>query len=190
MYKFRIPNKPIRAGVRFLDTISKDSICDAKLNGWRTLIGKFNGKLHFLTRTNKKQNVTKLFFDVFHDLPEGCELDAEWLNPSRIKAINSEFNLNLPLINVMSVFDIRWWDGKYLANKRLTERRSLSYYKNLPEIGLDDILSTSYPVVKAIASTNVKDFYDLQTHYAISEGVVIKKASGGLKSKWFKVKYK
>lgn len=192
MYRFQKPNKPIRAGINFLDTVDDRSTCDIKFDGFRTEVGKFD-KLHFFSREDGKQKVTNEWPDIFNNLiPEGCELDVEWLNPTRIKAINTHYNLNLPLLNIMVVFDVRWYDGKYLLKKSLKDRRAIPVYANLPEISIENILETDLKVVKvpSVPGNKAKQFYDLQTTHWISEGLVIKRLLGDLKSTWFKIKYR
>lgn len=193
MYQWREPNKPIRAGYDYLNMVDDRSVCDIKFDGWRTEIGKFNGSLHHFSRQNGVQKLPEDLQEICNDLlPEGCELDVEWLNPTRIKAINTMYNSNLPQISVLSVFDVRWWNGKYLAQTPLGDRRALSIYSQFPSIQLEEILEGKIRIFRTpcVLGSQAKKFYNVQKKHLISEGMVIKKLNGGLNANWFKVKYR
>lgn len=191
-WRFIEPNKPIRASEDFLGDIDSRYIIDAKLDGWRTEIVKRNGELSFLSRANKAHDMPEELVEQFDDLPEGMALDAEWINHTRIKAINSEHNTRLPRVNILVVFDVRWSQHRYIANVPLSKRREIEFYRNLKKTTIDRLLEHDNAVFQAISvnGNNVKQFYSKQKETMISEGIVIKRSDGGLSAPWYKVKYR
>lgn len=191
-WRFIEPNKPIRANEDFLVEVDHRYTVDAKLDGWRTEIVKKDGKLSFLSRSNRVHDIPDKLIRQFHDLPEGMALDAEWINHTRIKAINSEHNVRLPMVNIVVVFDVRWFQHRYMASMPLSERREIIFYKNLPKIAINELLEHDNAVFQAISvnGKEVKKFYSKQKETIISEGIVIKRSDSGLSSPWYKVKYR
>lgn len=191
-WRFITPNKPIRANEDFLNGLTKDHVLDSKLDGWRVEICNINGVLQFISRHNKKLNIPPKLALKFSSLPYGMGLDAEWLNSSRIKSINTEFGLKLPTIDNIVVFDVRWVDYKFQASVPLLDRRNNPYYQDLPEESLDGLLQSTNQVFKAISTTGnkAKQFYKKQTKRMISEGIVIKKSDSKLNDSWYSVKYR
>lgn len=191
-WRFIEPNKPIRASDDFLDDIDNKYIIDAKLDGWRTEIVKQNGELLFLSRRNRLHEVPKEIKTCFQFMPEGMALDTEWINRTKIKSINTNLSINLPLVDNIVVFDVRWVNGRYIASTPLADRRAIDFYRNLPTIDLANLLSHDMKVFQAISCKGgeARDFYHMQTDYAISEGIVVKRSDGGLSGNWYKVKYR
>ena len=191
MRRFIEPNKPIRTNEGFLDEIDDSYVADVKLDGWRTEISKFNNELHYLSRVNKPLDVPTELRNYFQkNLPEGMIIDAEWINKSRLKAINTHHGSSLPILDCMVIFDIKWMDGKYIAGKTLSERRDISFYKNLPVIDLDNIKDNTVYQTISVTGDNSKKLYDIQKTQPLSEGIVLKRKSGKLDSNWYKIRYR
>jgi len=191
-WKFITPNKPISASDDFLNNLDDKYIIDIKIDGWRTEIIK-ESKNKFISRHNNKYDMPEKLSDHFKTMPDGMALDAEWINKSRIKAINSEFGFNLPLIDCIVVFDVRWLNGKFILNMPLTARREIPYYKNLQELDVNTVMDHNNCVFKMKScegKDSLKLFNSLKDNSIISEGVVVKRKDGGLKSNWYKVKYR
>lgn len=191
MIRFIEPNKPIRTNEEFLDEIDNSYIVDTKLDGWRIEIRKINGEIHSVSRTNKNYDLPHILKDQFYDkLPEGMGIDAEWINKSRLKAINTIHGTKIPLVDCIVLFDIRWMNGKYISAKTLDERREIDFYKNLPIVDINNIENGLVCKVCSSSGNKSKQFYKKQKSSILSEGLVIKKKSGNLDSPWYKVKYR
>jgi len=186
------PNKPIRAGDDFLEDINDKYIVDAKLDGWRLEICKFDGEIKIHSRTNKPRELPLELINQLKKMPEGMSLDCEWINQSRIKAINTSLNVDLPLVDNLIVFDIRWLNGRYIAKMPLAERRQIKFYAKLLKTDLNGLFSANHRIFQAIHTKGgkAKSFYKKQKDFAISEGIVVKRLDGGLSANWYKVKYR
>lgn len=200
-WKFTAPDKPIRTNEGFIDFINNQYVAEAKLDGWRCEIGKFNNHLHSISRSNQKFELNNDIVNVLTKIiPEGCSFDTEWINHTRIKAINKEFGYNLPLIERIMVIDITWYNNKYLRSETLAQRISRPEYQNLPILSLDNIWNSPL-VFRAIQVSGDKamELYNNTRNHMICEGIVIKSlkskinghASKSIKNNgWFKVKYR
>jgi ATP-dependent DNA ligase len=192
-WRFIEPNKPIRASEQFLDSMDERHAVDVKLDGWRTEIGKFNNQMHAVTRRDTAQKIPEdLLEKASSIMPEGMALDCEWLNPSRIKAINTRYGCNLPEICKLVVFDITWVNGKYAGTAKLKDRRSHPFYASLPNVGIKEITDCDHSILSmpTYNGNNPKAFYEILQNFWICEGVVGKRLTGTLKSPWYKVKYR
>lgn len=190
-WRFVEPNKPIRASEDFLEEVDEDFIVDAKLDGWRLQITNF-GKINVVSRRNIPRELPDGLMTQLKSMPVGMELDAEWINPTRMKAINSEFGCKLPMVNNIVVFDIRWRDNKYIPKVPLQERRQIDYYQSLPKATIEQLLNSDMGVYSAISvdGSEVDQFYQNQKQSMLSEGIVIKRKTGQLGGQWYKVKYR
>lgn len=203
-YSFIAPDKPIRTSEDFIDDmIDNDWIAESKLDGWRMEVGKFDGKLHTLSRRDTCHDVCDELIEQLQDIvPEGCAIDCEWLSTSRIKAVNTSCNCNLPIKEMISVFDVTWHNDRYLNSIKLRDRISIDVIANLPVGNIEDIFGG--PRIfrcPYVSGENAIQFYELQKSYPISEGIVLKKLNSPLignsqagvsvKSKyWYKIKYR
>jgi ATP-dependent DNA ligase len=200
LWKFITPDKPIRTTEGFFDVVDGSWVCEAKLDGFRMEIGKFHGKIHAISRHYKPEPVCEEIRNKMYEIiPEGCSLDCEWINPTRIKAINTQYGTKLPLIEKVMVIDVTWFNGLYLSSMNFKERTSLQIYQNLPSTSMK---MEEWPLIfKAIQRPGnlAKSFYLEQMNYQISEGVVVKKLNSKMigskresakNPSWYKIKYR
>lgn len=190
-WRFIQPNKPIRTNEGFLHEIDDRYTADTKLDGWRASIGKFDNKIHCISRVNKQLELPPELIAKFQKtLPEGMAIDAEWINKSRLKSINTSANVNLPILDCVVLFDITWLDGKCIASKPLSERREINFYKSLQTVDLDNLKNEMIYKMSTVSGSNSQSFYDDQKSQPLSEGIVVKKKSGTISDNWYKVKYR
>lgn len=202
MWKFIAPDKPIRTTPDFFDMVDENWFVESKIDGWRCEIGNFN-KIHTISRHNKPLTMNpSLIEELMALIPNNSAIDVEFINHDRIKAINKINNVNLPLIEKIIVIDVIWHNGVYLKQLSLTDRIALDVYKNLPTTTMEDLTNpNSNHIVKVVQTTgnNVKEFYNTQRKFIISEGVVLKKknskmiggaAESSKNPAWYKVKYR
>lgn len=195
-YKFIEPNKPIKSGVGTFDIIDDSYIVESKLDGWRISAYKDQNILKTVSKKNKTIELNPDLKNVlFKAIPEGCCIDCEWVNISRIKAINKELNCKLALVNFLSIIDIIYHDHVYLSNIDYADRRLKKLDLAIDTLQISDLLDLSkldngifYP--PNCLGCNSQEFFSSQNNLNISEGVVIKKLSGNIKSTWIKVKYR
>ena len=202
MLPFIAPDKPIRTTGEFLKDLDVEEwSCEMKIDGYRMISSKQNGIITNRSRHNEILNVDDIIIEYLDKLLENdSEIDAEWINHSRIKSINTTLNINLPLIECVGVHDVTWLNGKYLGNIPLKERRNCDLYKKIPEVTientLDDLKVFKIPM---LSGSDIFGFYNLQKDFKISEGIVIKKYNSKLVGSkmqsaknpcWYKIKYR
>ena len=193
-WKFIKPNKPISAGVDFISELDDCYLVQAKIDGWRLLIHKtHDGDIRIYSRHNQPVALlpSEIVSQLRNTLPCGCEIDCEWINPVRIKAINSEKSTHIFTdINRIVVFDMRWFQNKFL-NAMPLERRwnlllkyvsgSIDFSKPLTEIPMISL-------VPHALGNKAREFYDMVIDHPLCEGIVAKRLSGNMRSTWYKVK--
>lgn len=201
MWRFIAPDKPIRTSEDFLTIVNSDDyFIEAKIDGWRCEIGNFNGKMHAIGRRGNKLDVPECLLTQAAELvPDGCAIDCEWINPTRIKAINTTLGCNLPYITKMVVLDITWHQGLYIGRKPILDRTALEVYNALPTTTIDAILDAADFVKSVRFNCNAKEAYQLQQNHPISEGLVVKRKSSKTVGRndvshknpgWYKIKYR
>jgi len=190
--RFITPVNPISASFDFFNDIDDKYICDTKIEGFRLIASKVNGKLILRSKKNLSyNNISKDVFDrLFDIIPEGCELDCEHINKIRIAAINSQYGLSLPMFEKVIVFDVRWFNNCYLHNVSLSDRRKISVYSSLPVMNTDFCSNNLVESVYFVDGSVGRSLFDKYVNSYIIEGVVIKKKLGDISSKWFKIKYR
>jgi ATP-dependent DNA ligase len=191
-WKFITPNKPMLASHDFLHDLDDRYEIDIKLDGWRTEVVKNDNKIKFISRHDNEHKMPEKLSLHFNTMPNGMALDAEWINKSRIKALNSELNFNLPLIDCVVVFDVRWLNNKFILNTPLSARRNIEWYKKLKTVDINNIMNCDNMIfkMKSFDGTEALEIFNSLKNNNISEGVVVKRKDGGLKSNWYKVKYR
>lgn len=186
---FTEPTKPIRSGEDIFSIIDDTYAVDTKYDGWRLLITKESKQVKCVSRKNVRMDIPDFLHEKLKmSMPDDCTIDCEWINKSRIKSINQEFNLNIKPFDAISVFDIIMIDGKSTKKMTLKERRSLDFYAGLqccyePQEG--DIFK-----IPSVSGKSAIEFYEKQKTNPLSEGVVIKKLTGTIGSNWYKVKFR
>jgi ATP-dependent DNA ligase len=201
MWRFIAPDKPIRTSEGFLSIVNdRDWFIEAKLDGWRCEIGNFNGNIHTISRSGERLNVPDHLKEQARELvPDGCAIDCEWLNPTRIKAINSELGLKLPLITKIVVLDITWHQGKYIGQKPILDRTAIPVYNSLPTTTINEIIDSADFVKSIRFKGNPMESYEVSKSHILCEGLVVKKKTSKTKGShnssrknpgWYKIKYR
>jgi ATP-dependent DNA ligase len=201
MWRFIAPDKPIRTSEKFLPLVNnKDWFIEAKIDGWRCEIGNFNGNIHTIGRTGNKLDVpTHLVEQAKEIVPDGCAIDCEWINPTRIKAINTTLGCNIPLITKMVGLDITWHQGVYIGRKPILDRTALALYNALPTTTIETITDAADFVKSIRFDCSPTEAYKLQQSHPISEGLVVKRKSSKTVGRndvshknpnWYKIKYR
>lgn len=194
-YKFIEPNKPIKSGINILPLIDDSYIIESKLDGWRIQAYK-DVNMKIVSRKNKTINLYQKTKDILYDyLPDKCCIDCEWINDSRIKAINNELNCKISLVNFLVIIDIIYYNDAYLSNIDYKKRKLKKFNLPIKTIQLSDLSNISnldggiYFPPNCLGS-EAKEFFNNNINYPISEGIVIKKLKGNMKSSWLKIKYR
>jgi ATP-dependent DNA ligase len=189
--KFMEPTKPKPSCTSILKHIDDSYIIESKLDGWRLEISVENDKIITVSRKNKSLPIPEFLKEKLLKLiPNGCSIDCEWINPSRIKAINKELNTSLPEINCISIFDITWFQGLCLKNTNLKNRRSIEIFSSLPEVNTKEIADGAIFKSPYVLGSKANQFIEEQKNQPLSEGVVIKDLDGNIGSTWFKIKHR
>jgi hypothetical protein len=201
-WKFLAPDKPIRTTPEFLDIVdSTDWSIESKIDGFRIEVGMFNGKLHTISRHNINLDINKYLKNKLKKIiPDGCALDGEYINHSRIKIINKLYGSNLPEVECIAFHDVTWYNYKYNGKTPLVDRRNVDVFKNLVEMDLDNsIKNNGVFKIPMLCSGDPLNYFKSQSNYIISEGIVVKKKSGAIigssrdsvkNPSWFKIKYR
>jgi len=191
-WRFIEPPKPMLVGDDFLEDIDGDWIAESKLDGWRCEISKEDGNISCISRRGQPQKVSDELLRHFKLMPNGMSVDCEWLNPIRMKAINKEHGTKLPMVECLSVFDVRWFGGKFMGAVPLKERRNIPFFASLPIKDIADCVK-HMTVFQAPHCTGdeAHQFFERQKAFSYSEGIVLKYLEGTINgSKWYKVKYR
>ncbi len=114
----------------FGERLTGDWIVEPKVDGWRLQVIKYeNGKIEFFgRRLEKNPNWTdKLFFLVqaCANLPAGIILDCELYSSAGRRFIPSLFAQKRRAEPIVFVFDIIFYMGKFIGNKKLSVRKRL-----------------------------------------------------------------
>lgn len=124
------PIYPMQPIPYFGETLTGEWIYEPKIDGWRLQIIKYkDGRIEFWgRRLEKRPNWTKNLFYLarfLKDLPEGVLLDSELYSTKGRRGIPSVFartGLAEPLVYV---FDIVFFEGKFIGDKPLKERKKV-----------------------------------------------------------------
>lgn len=189
--RFIDPTKPVRSGEGILDEIGDEYLVETKYDGWRAIVSMNEGNIKVVSRHNKPMDMPNFLLDKLQELiPEGSMIDCEWINQTRIKGINEQFNLGIPLVDCISVFDVLRYKGKSLKSMPLQDRRNVAIMTSLQE---NDLTSISDGIIFRASGTtgnNARQFYEDQKATPLSEGVVIKRLKGTLGATWYKVRHR
>ncbi len=197
---FMAPDKPTRVNEGYLPKIDNEWIAEVKADGFRCEAGRFSN-LHFISRNENKLEVSNQLIAECGFIPEGCAFDTELICPTRIKAINKQFGMNIPLVEKLMVFDVTWYGGEWISRRMtLEERRSLDIFQRIPQ-GTLDSLESNDRVFRApcVPGIQAHELFKAQKAYLISEGIVVKKLRsrgiGGRTSSqdtkdWLKIKHR
>lgn len=194
------PDKPSRVSDGYLSRIDNEWIAEVKADGFRCEAGRFSN-LHFISRNENKLEVSERLIAECDFIPEGCAFDTELICPTRIKAINKQFGLKIPLVEKLMVFDVTWYEGEWISRRMtLQERRSLDVFQQIPQ-GTLDSLESDDKVFRApwVPGIQAYELFAAQKYHLISEGIVVKKLqSRGIGSRtssqdttdWLKIKHR
>lgn len=174
---FMAPDKPSRVGEDFFPEIDSSYIAEVKSDGFRCEVGRFNDKLHFISRNNNELEVSDELIAACASIPNGCAVDTELICHTRIKAINKQFGLKIPLMEKLMIFDVTWLDGDWIGRTHtLEQRRATQLFQSFVQ-GTLDSLANNDKVFRApyVSGEMSKALFESQKIYLISEGIVVKK---------------
>jgi len=112
------------------EKLQGDWIYEPKIDGWRLQVVKYqDGRIELwgrrLERSPNWTNKLSYLIPAFRKLPNGSLVDAELYSTGGRRFIPSLFARKRKVDPIIYVFDVIFWEGEFVGNRTLRERKAL-----------------------------------------------------------------